>query len=159
MILARAPHDRALKPEEFPWNKTEDTPGFTGLPTDVLYMTQIEELKTEIQDLRRQFQLLKESLVVDNSRVIEEVCAKIERELDLRSVGGEGYGLSCEIERKLDQLISRLDSSSRAPPLGSVQQQAQSSTTTQENDDDKFLIPCDVEEEIVEITFDDPTAA
>ena len=32
---------------KFPWNKTDDTPGFTGLPTDVLYMAQIELLKID----------------------------------------------------------------------------------------------------------------
>ena len=76
----------------FPWDKTQDTPQFTGLPTDVLYMTQVEKLKTEVDELLKSFDMLRTALLADNSRVVVEVCEKMIAELDMRSVGGEGYG-------------------------------------------------------------------
>jgi hypothetical protein len=86
---------------KFPWNTTRDTPDVTGLPMDILYMTQMEELKMEMNELLKSFELMRSALVADNSRVVKEVCEKIISELDLRSVGGEGYGLSCDIDQKL----------------------------------------------------------
>lgn len=40
------------------------------------------------------------ALLDDNSQVVMEVHEKMIAELDLRSVGGDGYGSSCEIEKK-----------------------------------------------------------
>ena len=94
---------------KFPWNKTQDTPEFTGLPTDVLYMTQVENLKREMDELLKSFELMRSALLADNTQVVKEVCEKIISELDLRSVGGEGYCLSRDINQKIDLLISRLD--------------------------------------------------
>ena len=59
------------------WNKTRDTPEFTGLPTDVLYMTHVEKLKMEMNELLESFELMRSALVADNSRVVKEVCEKI----------------------------------------------------------------------------------
>ena len=101
---------------KFPWNKTDDTPGFTGLPTDVLYMAQIELLKIEISELKSQFQVMMDAIFADNSRVVKEVCSKMEQELDLQSVGCQGYSLSRAIDRKIDLLISRLDSPPEVRP-------------------------------------------
>ena len=63
----------------------------------------------EIDELVKSFQLMRSALVADNSRVVMEVCEKIISELDLRSVGGEGYGLSRDIDLMIDLLISCLD--------------------------------------------------
>ena len=59
---------------KFPWNKTQDTPEFTRLPTDVLYMTQMEKLKIEMNELLKSFELMRSALIADNSRVVKEVC-------------------------------------------------------------------------------------
>ena len=85
----------------FPWNKTQDTPEFTGLPTDVLYMTQVENLKMEMDELLKSFELMRSALLADNCRVVVEVCEKIISELDLRSVGREGYIVLHDIDQKL----------------------------------------------------------
>ena len=61
-------------------------------------MTQVEKLKMEMNELLKSFDLMRSALVADNSRVVKEVCEKIISELDLRSVGGEGYGLSHDID-------------------------------------------------------------
>ena len=50
---------------KFPWNKTRDTPEFTGLPTDVFYMTQVEKLKMEMNELLKSFELMRSALVAD----------------------------------------------------------------------------------------------
>lgn len=43
----------------------------------------------------------------DNEQLSLEVSQNFELSLDLRSLGGEGYGLSREIDCKLDVLLSR----------------------------------------------------
>ena len=61
-------------------------------------MTQVEKLKTEVDELLKSFDMLRTALLADNSRVVMEVCEKMIAELDLRSVGGKGYGLSRKID-------------------------------------------------------------
>ncbi len=132
----------------FPWDKTQDTPQFTGLPTDVLYMTQVEKLKTEVDELLKSFDMLRTALLADNSRVVMEVCEKMIAELDLRSVGGEGYGLSREIDQKIDLLISRLDTPREVVHCPNTQ------VPHDEEGDPYFFKTCDVDEEVV-ITFEE----
>ena len=140
---------------KFPWNTTNDTPEITGLPMDCLYMAQVETLKMEIQELKSKFGQLVEAVVQDNNRVVKEICERVEKELDLRSVGGEGYGLSREIDRKLNLLISRLDSAPEIRPSPPRPQ-----APDDEDGDPVIFETCDVEDEIV-ITFDEraPTVA
>jgi hypothetical protein len=76
-----------------------DTPEFTGLPTDVVYMTKVENLKMEMDKLLKLFGLMRSALVADNIRVVKEVCEKIVSELYLRSVGREVYGLFHDIDK------------------------------------------------------------
>jgi hypothetical protein len=106
---------------KFSWNKTQDTTEFTGLPTDVLYMTQVEKLKMEMNELMKLFELMRSALVANNSRVVKEVHEKIISELDLRSVGREEYGLSHDIDQKIDLLISCLDTPQEVVPCPNTQ--------------------------------------
>ena len=75
----------------------------------------------EMDELMKSFQLVRSVLVADNSWVVKEVCEKVVSELDLRSVGGEGYGLSRDINRKIDLLISRLDTPREVVPCPDTQ--------------------------------------
>jgi len=88
---------------------------------DVLYMTQVEKLQMEMNELLKSFELMRSALIADNSRVVKEVCEKIISGLDLRSVGGEGYGLSRDIDKKIDLLISRLDTPCEVVPCPNTQ--------------------------------------
>ena len=102
----------------------------------------------EMDELLKSFELMRSALVADNSRVVKEVCEKIISELDLRSVGGEGYGLSRDIDRKIDLLISRLDTPREVVPCPNTQ------VPNDEDGDPFFFETCDVDEEVV-ITFEE----
>ncbi len=84
-------------------------------------MTQVENLKIEMDALLKSFELMRSALVADNSRVVMEVCEKIISELDLRSVGGEGYSLSRDIDQKIDLLMSCLDTPREVVPCPNTQ--------------------------------------
>ena len=101
----------------------------------------------EIDELLMSFELMRSALVADNTRVVKEVCEKIISELDLRSVGGEGYGLSRDINQKIDLLISRLDNPREVAPCPDTQ-------VPNDEDGDPFFETCDVDEEVV-ITFEE----
>ena len=49
---------------------------------DILYVTQVENLKMEMDQLLKSFELMRSALGADNSRVVMEVCEKIISELD-----------------------------------------------------------------------------
>ena len=70
----------------------------------------------EMDELLKSFGLMRSALVANNNRVVKEVCEKIVSEVDLRSVGREGYGLSRDIDRKIDLLISCLDTPQEVVP-------------------------------------------
>ena len=82
----------------YPWTRTEDTPEFTGIPVDVLYLAKIEEQTKKIAELEQR-------LIDDNNRVIETVTKHVDDALDARAVGGESYGVAKTMMDKLDQLI------------------------------------------------------
>ena len=84
----------------FPWTATDDTPNFTGIPVDVLYLAKIEQMQKRIDELE-------EKILNDNNRVIETITKHIDKSLDDRAVGGEGYGLTRTIVEKLDLLIDQ----------------------------------------------------
>ena len=85
----------------YPWNKMNDTPEFTGLPVDVMYMAKVEKMQIELE-------AFKVALLQDNSRVVEEITNNVEMSLDRRSIGGERYGISVELNHKLDALLEKL---------------------------------------------------
>ena len=82
----------------YPWTRTEDTPEFTGIPVDVLYLAKIEEQSKKIEELEQR-------LINDNTCVINAVNEHIDEALDARAVGGENYGMAKTMMEKLDQLI------------------------------------------------------
>lgn len=86
----------------FPWTRTDDTPEFTGIPIDVLYMAKIEEQNAIIARLESR-------VVEDNDRVINTVTQHIDKALDNRGVGGEGFVfvMGRAIMDKIDALIEQ----------------------------------------------------
>jgi hypothetical protein len=48
----------------YPWNCTDDTPKFTGLPVDVMYMERLERLRAEVESM-------KTTMLADHERIIE----------------------------------------------------------------------------------------
>jgi hypothetical protein len=84
----------------FGWNATDETPVFTGVPSDVLLMAKIEELKLTIKRLKsRQRE--------ESDRIIDTVTTRVNNSLDERSVGGDGYGLTKQVLEKIDLLIEQ----------------------------------------------------
>lgn len=63
----------------------------------------------EIESLHRQFAELKGAILTESDRVVHEIVEGIKTSLDWRAVGGEGYGLSREIDRKLDMILERVN--------------------------------------------------
>lgn len=72
------------------WDRTQDTPELTGLPPDVLYMAQVKTLLLRFENMQ-------ESLLADNDRILTEMMTGLEKSLDNRAVGGDGYGQMREI--------------------------------------------------------------
>lgn len=83
-----------------PWTQTSDTPQFTGIPIDVLYLAKIEELKQTIAALEL-------TIAEGNNHVIDSIKTHVDQALDDRAVGGESYGVAKSIESKLDKLIEQ----------------------------------------------------
>lgn len=63
----------------------------------ILYTENLELLQMELEGLKK-------ALLLDNTRIEKTTTANIEHFLDMQKVGGEGYGLSKEIDYKLDEL-------------------------------------------------------
>jgi hypothetical protein len=61
----------------------------------------------KVETLTMKFEKLMEAVLNDNNRIAKEIIEEFNRQLDLRSIGGEGYGLSREIDRKLAILLER----------------------------------------------------
>eukprot|EP00956_Cyclotella_meneghiniana_P044667 scaffold329607_cov76-Cyclotella_meneghiniana.AAC.1 len=91
---------------KFPWTRTNDTPEFTGIPIDVLYMAKVEEQNAIIARLEERLQSAEERLLQDNNRVVAEVTEHMDKALDERAVGGESFSMGRDIIKKLDTLIN-----------------------------------------------------
>ncbi|KAL3771963.1 hypothetical protein ACHAWO_007240 [Cyclotella atomus] len=125
------------------WDKTADTPSFTGLPPDVLYMSQLKSLIAKFDEL-------KECLLSDNMATKNEIIASIETSLDNRAVGGEGYGHLREIYEMLETLLQRADAPVPPPPqVPDVTADELVEFNCQADDED--------EEAVVDITFEEGT--
>ena len=86
---------------KFPWNKTANTPSITGIPPDIILLSELQTMRKEILDLK---------LCLPNSFV-----GILKKELDDRQVGGSAYMQSSEIMLKLDALLARIDSQEPTP--------------------------------------------
>ena len=75
----------------YPWNKTSSTPEMTGIPSDVLLMAKMEDMKVIISGLK--------SLLETSFKKI------LDRYLDARELGGYAYAQSKDIMTKLDTLL------------------------------------------------------
>ena len=53
LFLDVPPEIRSLAVVKFPWNKTSDTPKFTGIPPHVLILSDMEKLKVKVVDLEK----------------------------------------------------------------------------------------------------------
>lgn len=71
---------RKLAVIRFPWNKTGDTPLFTGIPPHVLLMASIETLKASLKSQQNQ------------------IISEMRKELDNRHVGGDSFQASKILE-------------------------------------------------------------
>jgi hypothetical protein len=127
----------------YPWNFTEDTPNFTGLPVDVLYMEKLERLRLEVVEL-------KDAMMLDHNRIIEELSKSIEESLDKRSIGGCAYVQIAELMSKLDVLLEKLNNPV-VPPQTAIDEQTAIAGIIELN--------CDVvEEEDVVVTVEENAA-
>ena len=54
-----------------------------------------------------ELEAFKEALLQDNSHVVQEITNKVEMSLDRCSIGGERYGISVELNHKLDALLEK----------------------------------------------------
>ena len=65
-----------------PWNSTEDTPEFTGIPPNILLMSEIEGLKREIESLifstEHNIKAIIDSMVSQTKQIMEEILSNTE---------------------------------------------------------------------------------
>ena len=99
------PHSNCVT-TRFPWNATKDTPQFTGIPIDIIYLKKIEELLLHIERLEAKIE-------EGNNRVIDQISNHVDKSLDDRMVGGESYGMSRAVIDKLDLVIQQIGEANR----------------------------------------------
>jgi hypothetical protein len=88
----------------YPWTSTPGTPLIQGLPIDIICLAKVEELK-----------LITHTLQHENKCLEEGLTHKSEEQLDLRSVGNKGYGLSRKINCKFEELLERASNLTALP--------------------------------------------
>ena len=93
------------------------------------------------------FEKLMEAILIDNNRIAKEIIEEFNRQLDLRSISREGYGLSRKIDQKLAILLEHDNL-----PL----RQQEHTPDAMNNDIIDGDIPVDIEEEEIVILFDKP---
>ena len=111
---------RNLAVVSYPWNATEHTPTFSGIPPHVLLLNDIESLKIRMKQQTK------------------DVVEGIVREFDKRRVGGDRYEVSVlleEIKKNNKEMLDRLENigtgvSSHLPP---------SEGATEDNIDNEFV--------------------
>ena len=79
----------------YPWNKTADTPEITGIPPDVLILS-------EFEDMRQHFRLLEQSM---KTHFTETLANK----LNNREVGGSSYSRMTELMGKMEKMMEQLN--------------------------------------------------
>lgn len=104
----------------YPWNYTDDTPKFTGLPVDVMYMERLERLRAEVETM-------KTTMLADHERIIEVLSKHIDEALDMRSIGGLSGGISDELKKlagKMDEVLARMNNPMLSPEVTTTEQNA-----------------------------------
>jgi len=99
-MLETAPHSDCVT-QKYPWNKTSATPELTGIPPDVLVLSEFESMRQQLADM-------KSSIKTDFENTLKS-------ELDERDIGGEPYRRMNEMMDKLDKMYSLLDSGKGMP--------------------------------------------
>ena len=90
---------RKLAVVKYPWNKTDFTPFFTGIPPHVLIMVEIEELKIKMEQQKN------------------EIVTGLSAELDRRHIGGDAFQATQildEVKKAHDSMLEKLNSISLA---------------------------------------------
>ncbi len=86
---------------KYPWNKTEDTPNFTGIPPHV-------SLLAEMQGMRENLKMMKEDLIIS-----------FREEMDERGIGSIGYFNTKSLVDRIDNMgrliVAKLDGRNGKP--------------------------------------------
>ena len=137
-LLERAPLNEYLT-VKYPWNKTGDTPELTGIPPDILIMSEFEMMKEYMTNMKISLEASFDST--------------LKRELDARAIGS---GMSLQISQmmtRMDEVLHRV----------SVQSPALSSPVDNEESDDfdgeYHIMDEDEEEDEVVLPFIDESAS
>lgn len=133
-MIETAPHTQHLT-VKYPWNKTIDTPELTGIPPDILIMSEFEMMKQCMQNMKISLETS-----FDTS---------LKRELDARSIGSMMHFQVTEMMTRMDQVLSTI-STKQSPAVSAPEEKA----------DDEFygeysILDEDEEEDEVVIQFID----
>ncbi|KAL3781326.1 hypothetical protein ACHAW5_007180 [Stephanodiscus triporus] len=79
---------------KYPWDKTSDTPEITGIPPDVLILTQFESVRGEMEAMKKSMTLSFEQM--------------LKSELDAREISGSAYAQVHAMMAKTDELMARM---------------------------------------------------
>ena len=77
-----------------PWDATRETPEITGVPPDIVLLTEMELLQQKMQDLKDELKLSFELTLID--------------QLDQRKVGGSGFARGDNILEKAETLLKKV---------------------------------------------------
>jgi hypothetical protein len=131
-LLEKAPLAQHLT-VKYPWNKTNDTPELTGIPPDILIMSEFEMMKQCMENMK---------ISIESS-----FDTTLKRELDARAVGSVMHFKVTEMMAKMDQVINNI-SKNNSPPLSSpspVEEEHEFSgeynIMDEEEEEDEVVIP------------------
>lgn len=85
----------------YTWKEKHNTPGFSELPVDIIYMEWIEKMQMELKAFNV-------TVSQNNVHEVDEITNNIEMSLDRHSSRGERYSLTAELNRKLNIIIEKL---------------------------------------------------
>ena len=95
MFIEATKEIRSYATIRYPWNKTCNTPIFTGVPPHVMIMVDMEELKTVLKDQRK------------------HISADLRDKLNKRHIGGDSFEASGILEEGTKSHERTLDSLGR----------------------------------------------
>ena len=99
-MVEEVPHAEhvAVKHE---WDKTEDTPQITGIPPDVMVLSELETLREQMEEIKQKMDSMKDDIKKDFRGALTA-------ELDKREVGGGAYIKMNEMIDKMDKMMKAL---------------------------------------------------